>query len=59
MSKSIKERVLVIDDEPDLLELIEVNLKGAGYEVLVAATGFDFGLRHGAAGGAGIGLSWT
>ena len=44
MSKSIKERVLVVDDEPDLLELIEVNLKGAGYEVLVAANGPE-GLR--------------
>ncbi len=44
MSKSIKERVLVVDDEPDLLELIEVNLKGAGYEVLVAASGPE-GLR--------------
>ncbi|HUD47272.1 MAG TPA: response regulator [Candidatus Baltobacteraceae bacterium] len=44
MSKSLKERVLVIDDEPDLLELIEVNLKGAGYDVLVASNGKD-GLR--------------
>jgi two-component system phosphate regulon response regulator PhoB len=41
MSKSPKERILVVDDEPDLLELIEVNLKGAGYEVLVAANGTD------------------
>lgn len=41
MSTTLKVRVLVIDDEPDLLELIEVNLKGAGYDVLVAANGRD------------------
>jgi DNA-binding response OmpR family regulator len=41
MSKSLKERILVVDDEPDLLELIEVNLKGAGYVVLVASNGKD------------------
>ena len=28
-------RVLVIEDETDLRELLEYNLKGAGYEVLV------------------------
>jgi two-component system phosphate regulon response regulator PhoB len=41
MSKTLKERVLAIDDEPDLLELIEVNLKAAGYEVLTASNGKD------------------
>ncbi len=41
MPKTVKERVLVVDDEPDLLELIEVNLKGAGYDVLVASNGKD------------------
>jgi two-component system phosphate regulon response regulator PhoB len=35
----MKAKILVADDEPDALELIEVNLKGAGYEVLVAADG--------------------
>jgi DNA-binding response OmpR family regulator len=39
MSKALKERVLVIDDEPDLLELIEVNMKAAGFEVLSASNG--------------------
>jgi len=39
MSKTVKQRILVVDDEPDLLELIEVNLKAAGYEVLSASNG--------------------
>jgi two-component system phosphate regulon response regulator PhoB len=39
MSKALKQRILVIEDEPDLLELIEVNLKAAGFDVLSAATG--------------------
>ncbi len=32
-------RVLVVDDEPDAIELIEFNLKAAGYEVVTAADG--------------------
>jgi two-component system phosphate regulon response regulator PhoB len=35
----MKAKILVADDEPDALELIEVNLKSAGYEVLTAADG--------------------
>jgi two-component system phosphate regulon response regulator PhoB len=35
------ERILVIDDEPDLLELVRINLKQAGYEVETAETGRD------------------
>jgi len=35
----MKARILAADDEPDALELIEVNLKSAGYEVLTAADG--------------------
>ena len=35
----MKAKILAADDEPDALELIEVNLKGAGYEVLLAANG--------------------
>ncbi len=33
------ERILVVDDEPDLLELIRFNLAQAGYEVETATTG--------------------
>ena len=32
-------RILVVDDEPDALELIEFNLKGAGFEVVTALDG--------------------
>jgi two-component system phosphate regulon response regulator PhoB len=35
----MKTKILVVDDEPDARELIEVNLKGAGFEVLTAADG--------------------
>jgi two-component system phosphate regulon response regulator PhoB len=35
------ERILVVDDEPDLLELVRVNLRGAGYDVETAETGRD------------------
>jgi two-component system phosphate regulon response regulator PhoB len=33
------ERILVVDDEPDLLELVRVNLRQAGYEVETSETG--------------------
>ena len=32
-------RILVVDDEPDAVELIAFNLKGAGYEVATAGDG--------------------
>ena len=32
-------KILVVDDEPDAVELIKFNLKGAGYEVLTAGDG--------------------
>jgi two-component system phosphate regulon response regulator PhoB len=38
---SAKIKILVVDDEPDLLELLETNLTAAGYEVLVAADGHE------------------
>jgi phosphate regulon transcriptional regulator PhoB len=34
-------RVLVVDDEPDLLELVRLNLANAGYAVETAASGTD------------------
>ena len=34
-----KERILVVDDEEDILELVRYNLAGEGYEVLCAETG--------------------
>ncbi|MGA3182854.1 MAG: response regulator [Verrucomicrobiota bacterium] len=35
----MKAKILVVDDEPDALELIETNLKAAGYEALSATNG--------------------
>jgi len=35
----VAERILVVDDEPDLLELVRVNLDQAGYEVRTAESG--------------------
>jgi len=35
----VKPKILVVDDEPDAVELIEFNLKGAGFDVLTAADG--------------------
>ena len=35
----IKQKILVVDDEPDALELIEFNLKRAGFDVLTAGDG--------------------
>ena len=34
-----KERILVVDDEEDILELVRYNLAGEGFEVLLAETG--------------------
>ena len=31
-------RILVVDDEPQILRALETNLRGAGYEVATAAT---------------------
>lgn len=40
-SKSAKSRILIVDDEPDILEFIGYNLKKEGYEIFTAATGRD------------------
>ncbi len=36
---TMKAKILVVDDEPDMVELIETNLTAAGFSVLMAATG--------------------
>jgi len=35
----MKPRILIVDDEPDVVQLIEYNLKAAGYDVVTAADG--------------------
>jgi DNA-binding response OmpR family regulator len=35
-----KKRILIVDDEPDLLETVQINLEIEGYECLVAYDGF-------------------
>src|SRR5262249_268483 len=35
----MKPKILVVDDEPDVVQLIEYNLKAAGYDVINAADG--------------------
>ncbi len=35
----MKYKILVVDDEPDVLELVEYNLKSAGYDVIRAVDG--------------------
>ena len=37
----MKTRILVVDDEPDQLELIDINLTAAGFEVLTASCGAE------------------
>jgi phosphate regulon transcriptional regulator PhoB len=45
----MKSKILVVDDEPDALELIEYNLRGAGYQVFTASNGkcaLELARRH-------------
>jgi phosphate regulon transcriptional regulator PhoB len=35
----MKAKILVVDDEPDVVQLIDYNLKAAGYDVITAADG--------------------
>lgn len=37
----MKEKILVVDDEPDAVELIEFTLKQAGFEVITATDGAE------------------
>ena len=37
----MKPKILVVDDEPEAVELVEFNLKQAGFEVLAASDGAE------------------
>jgi two-component system, OmpR family, alkaline phosphatase synthesis response regulator PhoP len=34
------QRILVVDDEPDIVEVIKQRLQGAGFEILIAEDGY-------------------
>ena len=34
-----KLKILIVDDEPDILEILKINLKNAGYKVYSASNG--------------------
>src|ERR1035441_1660637 len=36
---SVRSKILVVDDEPEAVELLEFNLKQAGFDVITAADG--------------------
>jgi two-component system alkaline phosphatase synthesis response regulator PhoP len=38
---AVKQKILIVDDEPDILELVEYNLKKEGYQVYTASNGQD------------------
>src|ERR1700744_6193109 len=38
-ARTVKAKILVVDDEPDAVELIEFNLKASGFDVMVADDG--------------------
>ena len=38
---AVKQKILIVDDEPDILELVEYNLKKEGYQVYLASNGQD------------------
>ncbi len=40
----VKKRILVVDDEPHILELVKISLEGDHFEILQAANG-DEGLK--------------
>jgi response regulator RpfG family c-di-GMP phosphodiesterase len=49
MSTTSKQKILIVDDEPDILELIEYNLKKEGYQVFLAHNGQEarsYSIRH-------------
>src|SRR5437879_1838319 len=37
----MRPRILIVDDEPDIVELVSFNLRAEGYEVVTASNGLD------------------
>jgi len=38
----MKKKILILDDEPDFVEVIKIRLEANGYEVIAASTAKDF-----------------
>ena len=36
-----RRRILVVDDDPDIFEIVQVNLEGAGFDVIGASNGLE------------------
>src|SRR5580692_4984325 len=41
LTNSVRHKILVVDDEPDIVELVAFNLKAEGYDVVTAANGLE------------------
>ena len=41
MAGALAQKVLLVDDEPDILELLKYNLEREGYQVSTATNGKD------------------
>ena len=41
MESTTDKKILVVDDEPDILEILSFNLQKEGYEVITAKDGND------------------
>ncbi|HPU55188.1 MAG TPA: response regulator, partial [Verrucomicrobiota bacterium] len=37
----MRSKILVVDDEPEMVELVELNLRQAGYQVITASDGAE------------------
>lgn len=37
----VRHKILVVDDEPDMVELVTFNLRAEGYDVITAANGME------------------
>src|ERR1044071_7174766 len=41
MEGGVRPKILIVDDEPEAVELVEFNLKQAGFDILTAAEGAE------------------
>ncbi|HTL17292.1 MAG TPA: response regulator, partial [Patescibacteria group bacterium] len=41
VSKGVRPKILVVDDEPEAVELVEFNLKQNGFDVITASDGAE------------------